>query len=233
MNLPTHQYKNRVLASLPKAELNRLAPYLSAIKLKQEQTLIDGKARYAYFLESGIASVVVAVENGSTVEVGVIGIDGVVGIPILLGTGSAPGRTFIQIEGSGFRLDAAILKREFERSGKLRHHLQKYLQAFIVQTAQTAVCNRLHNIEERLSRWLLTCRDRMDSDLLRLTHDFLGQMLGAPRTTVTLAAKLLQEAGLIDYSRGLVTILDRLGLEKTACECYRTVRDEFRRLGLL
>ncbi len=180
-----------------------------------------------------MASVVITVANGDTVEVGVVGIDGVVGVPILLGTGSTPGRTFIQIAGSGFRVSANVLKQEFERPGELRRYLQRYLQAYFVQTAQTAACNRLHRIEERLARWLLTCHDRMDSDLLRLTHDFLGQMLGAPRTTVTLAAKLLQEAGLIDYSRGLVTILDRLGLEKTACECYRTVRDEFRRLGLL
>jgi CRP-like cAMP-binding protein len=233
MNLPAQRYRNRVLASLPKAEISRLTPHLSAVTLKQEQTLIDGKAKYAYFLENGIASVVVAVANGSTVEVGVIGIDGVVGIPILLGTGGAPGRTFIQIEGSGFRIDAQVLKEEFERPGELRHRLQKYLQAFLVQTAQTAVCNRLHNIEERLSRWLLTCRDRMESDELLLTHDFLGQMLGAPRTTVTLAAGLLHRAGFIDYTRGVVTIQNRAGLEKTTCECYRTVRDEFRRLALL
>lgn len=180
-----------------------------------------------------MASVVVTVANGDTVEVGVVGIDGVVGVPILLGTGSSPGRTFIQIAGSGFRINAKVLKEEFERPGELRRHLQRYLQAYFVQTAQTAACNRLHRIEERLARWLLTCHDRMDSDLLRLTHDFLGQMLGAPRTTVTLAARLLHQAGLIDYSRGLVTILDRAELEKTACECYPIVRDEFRRLGLL
>jgi CRP-like cAMP-binding protein len=230
---PAPHYKNRVLAALPRAESKRLAPHLSAVTLKQGQTLLDGKANHAYFLEQGMASVVVTVANGDTVEVGVVGIDGVVGVPILLGTGSSPGRTFIQIAGSGFRINAKVLKEEFERPGELRRHLQRYLQAYFVQTAQTAACNRLHRIEERLARWLLTCHDRMDSDLLRLTHDFLGQMLGAPRTTVTLAARLLHQAGLIDYSRGLVTILDRAELEKTACECYPIVRDEFRRLGLL
>ncbi len=236
MNPPVERlprYKNRILSALPKAEISRLAVHLSKVVLKQEQTLLDGTAKYAYFMEDGIASVVATVEDGTTVEIGVIGIDGVVGIPILLGAGIAPGRTFIQIEGSGFRIEAQALKDEFERAGELRQYLQKYIQAFIVQTAQTAVCNRLHTIEERLSRWLLTCRDRMESDRLALTHDFLGQMLGAPRTTVTLAAGLLHRAGLIDYKRGVVIIRNRKGLEKTTCECYLTVREEFRRLGLL
>jgi CRP-like cAMP-binding protein len=233
MNPPKQHYKNRILAALPKDELSRLARHLSPVTLEQEKTLLDGELSHAYFLEDGIASVVVTVENGDTVEVGVIGCDGVVGIPILLGTGAAPGRTFIQIEGSGFRIEGKVLKEEFERPGELRNILQRYVQAFLVQTAQTAVCNRLHTIEERLSRWLLTCRDRTGSDRLLLTHGFLGQMLGAPRSTVTLAAGLLHRAGFIDYTRGIVTIQDRSGLEKTACECYQTVRDEFKRLALL
>lgn len=233
MYLPKQAYRNRVLAALPKAEIARLQPHLSSVTLKQEQTLLDGTAPYAYFLENGIASVVVTTESGSTVEVGIIGIDGVVGIPILLGAGTAPGRTFIQIAGSGFRIKAGILKEEFERSGELRRHIYRYMQGFMVQSAQTAACNRLHNIEERLARWLLACRDRMETDQLRLTQDFLGQMLGAPRTTVTLAAGLLHRAGLIDYSRGVVTIRDREKLETTACECYGIVRDEFARLSLL
>jgi CRP-like cAMP-binding protein len=234
MNLPKQQpYRNRVLAALPKTEISRLRPYLSPIALKQEDTLLDGTAPYAYFLEDGIASVVVTLKNGNTVEVGIIGIEGVVGVPVLLGSEGAPGRTFIQIAGSGFRIKAGILKQEFERTGELRRHLQRYMQGFMVQAAQTAACNRLHNIEERLARWLLSCRDRLDSDQLRLTQDFLGQMLGAPRTTVTLAAGLLQRAGLIDYSRGVVTITNRVELEAAACECYGTVRREFQRLSLL
>ncbi len=234
MNPPkTQAYRNRVLAGLPKTEINRLKPHLSAVTLSQEQTLLDGEAPHAYFLEHGIASVVVSLQNGSTVEVGIIGMDGVVGLPILLGTGNGPGRTFIQIAGSGYRIDADILKEEFERPGELRRHLQRYMQGFMVQSAQTAACNRLHNIEERLARWLLSCRDRTDSDQLHLTHDFLGQMLGAPRTTVTLAAGLLQRAGLIDYSRGTVTVKNRPALEQAACECYGIVHNEFRRLSLL
>ncbi|MGH9600487.1 MAG: Crp/Fnr family transcriptional regulator [Terracidiphilus sp.] len=233
MNKPACGYKNRILSSLPKAEIDRLAPHLSLVNLPQHQTLLDGTAPHGYFLEDGIASVVVTVESGDTVEVGIIGIDGVVGVPILLGVQGGPSRTFIQIEGSGYRIEAAALKEQFERAGELRNRLQVYMQGFFVQTAQTAVCNRLHGIEERLSRWLLSCHDRMASDELRLTHEFLGQMLGSPRTTVTLAAGLLQRAGLIDYTRGVVTIRNRAHLENAACECYKTVRDVYRGFSLL
>ncbi len=233
MNPPKQLYKNKILAALPKAEINRLQPHLSRVELKQEQTLLDGDASHAYFVEDGIASVVVTLENGSTVEVGVIGIDGLVGIPILLGAGCVPGRTFVQIAGSAFRVEAEVLKKEFDRPGELRQRLYRYIQGFMVNSAQTAACNRLHGIEERLARWLSSCRDRMESDRLQLTHDFLGQMLGAPRTTVTLAAGLLHRAGMIDYTRGVVTVKNRAALEDTACECYRIVRDEFQRLNLL
>jgi CRP-like cAMP-binding protein len=220
------------LASLPKNEIERLAPYLSRVTLGVRTELLDGHADYAYFMEEGLASVVLTLANGATVEVGVVGFEGVVGIPVLLGSQSMPGTTFIQVEGSGFRIDAERLKREFERNGKLRNHLQKYLLANLVQSAQHAACNRLHNIDERLARWILTCHDRIQSDRMPLTHEFLGQMLGAPRTTVTLAAGTLHKAGLIDYTRGHVTIKDREKLEDAACECYAIVRDEFKRLGL-
>ena len=233
MNPPTVHYKNRILAVLPKAEIDRLRPHLSPVTLKLRTELLDGHSDHAYFLEAGLASVVLTLADGATVEVGVIGVEGVVGLPILLGADNMPGRTFIQVEGSGFRIDARLLKSEFERDGQLRSHLQKYLLANLVQSAQNAACNRLHPINERLARWILTCHDRVQSDHMPLTHEFLGQMLGAPRTTVTLAAGMLHQAGLIDYSRGHVTIKDRPGLEHVACECYRTVRDEFHRLGLL
>ncbi len=233
MNVPVRYYKNRVLASLPKAEINRLERHLSPLALPQNETLLDDNCTQAYFLEEGIASVVVTVDDGHTVEVGVIGFDGVVGIPILLGTAGGPDRTFVSIAGSGFSIDAKLLKNEFEQQGELRRYLQRYMQGFLIQTAQTAACNRLHGIEERLSRWLSTCRDRLESDQLLLTHDFLSQMLGAPRSTVTLAAGLLHRAGLIHYSRGVVTVQDREALADAACECYRVVRDEFKRLKLL
>jgi CRP-like cAMP-binding protein len=232
MHPPAREYKNLVLASLPKAEINRLVPHLSPVTLKVRDELLDGRSRYAYFLEDGLASVVLPMENGATVEVAVIGRDGVVGLPMLLGAKSMPGETYIQIAGSGFRVEAQRLRNEFERSGELRRRLQKYLLANLVQSAQNAACNRLHSIGERLARWLLTCHDRVQTDHMPLTHEFLAAMLGAPRTTVTLAAGILHKAGLIDYSRGHVTIKDRPKLEAACCECYRVVRDEFDRLGL-
>ena len=233
MNPRAPRFKNRVLAALPSTELSRLSPYLKPIDLPQHTSLLDGKATEAYFLEGGIASVVVTLEEGDTVEVGVIGHDGVVGIPSLLGVENGTSHTFMQIQGSGYSIKPHILREQFERPGELRQYLQKYIQAFMAQTAQTAACNRVHDIEERLARWLLTCRDRMPSDELRLTQTFLGQMLGAPRTTVTLAVGILERAELIDHSRGVITIRDRPGLEKMACECYRTVRDEYKRYRLL
>jgi CRP-like cAMP-binding protein len=233
MNPRTPQYKNRVLAALPQVEIDRLAPHLSPVSLKIRTQLLNGEGGYAYFLEEGLASVVLTLTDGSTVEIGVVGIDGVVGLPALLGAEKMPGETFIQVEGSGFRIDAQLLKAEFEREGELRRYVQKYIMAYAIQTAQTAACNRLHTISERLARWLLTCHDRVQSDHMSITHEFLGQMLGAPRTTVTLTAGMLQQAGLIDYARGNVVIKNRPELERVACECHRTVLDEFHRLGLL
>jgi CRP-like cAMP-binding protein len=228
------QYKNRVLAALPKTEISRLAPHLSRVTLKVRDQLLDGSSnRYGYFLEEGLASVVVLMEDGATVEVGVVGRDGVVGLPLLLGAETMPGQTYIQIPAGGFRIDASRLKDEFERSGELRRHLQKYLLANLVQSAQNAACNRLHTIAERLARWLLNCHDRVMADRMPLTQEFLASMLGTPRTTVTLAAGSLHQAGLIDYSRGQVVIKNRSELEHAACECYRIVRAEFDRLGLL
>jgi CRP-like cAMP-binding protein len=229
---PTREYKNRVLAVLPKAEINRLKPHLSPVTLKLRHELLDGKSKYAYFLEDGLASVVLPMKDGSTVEVGVIGREGVVGLPMLLGAKSMPGHTYIQVPGNGFRMEAQRLREEFERLGALRRHLQKYLLVNLVQSAQNAACNRVHPIAERLARWLLTCHDRVQSDGMPLTHEFLGAMLGTPRTTVTMAARSLQKTGLIEYSRGHVTIKNRQKLEAAACECYRVVRDEFDRLGL-
>ncbi|MBV9085894.1 MAG: Crp/Fnr family transcriptional regulator [Acidobacteriaceae bacterium] len=230
---PPTQYKNRILAALAQDEIARLAPHLTPVTLKVRTQLLDGRAHQAYFLEEGLASVVLSLADGGTVEVGVIGRDGVVGLPVLLGAASMPGQTFIQVPASGFSIPAKLLKAEFERSGKLRSHVQKYLLANLIQSAQNAACNRLHTINERLARWLLTCHDRVQTDRMPLTHEFLGQMLGAPRTTVTLAAGMLHQASCIDYSRGHVTIKSRQKLEQIACECYGTVRDEFRRLGLL
>jgi CRP-like cAMP-binding protein len=226
-------YYNRVLSSLSKREIDRLAPHLLPLQFKQNDSLADAGERqpYAYFLEQGMASIVTTLTNGSTVEVGVVGQDGVVGIPALLGTRSMPLRTFIQIAGSGFRIKADRLKEAFERPGKLRANLQRYLQAQFVQVAQSSACNRFHPAEQRLARWILTCQDKTGSDYLPLKHEFLGQMLGTTRSTVTLAAVLLQQDGLIGYARGKITVRNRAGLERVACECYRIIRDESQRLA--
>jgi len=225
------RYNNRILGPLPASEINRLAPHLMPIRFPLGRPLNNGHPSHCYFLEQGIASVVVHHSNGATVEVGVVGCDGVVGIPILLGTGSAPVNVAVQIAGSGLQMTASTLKSEFDRPGHFRNRLLNYIHAYFVQISQTAACNRLHNIEERLARWLLACRDRMSTDRLALTHEFMANMLGSPRTTVTLAVGLLEKAGLIKRSRGAVTILDRPALESAACECYRIVHDEYARLG--
>jgi CRP-like cAMP-binding protein len=227
-------YKNRILASLSRTEIARLAPYLLPLDLPSGKTLLDPgqEITYAYFLETGLASVVVVMANGNMVETGITGNDGFVGFSALLGTKTIPTRTFMQIPGNGFKIKAQHLVDEFERSGTLQKKINRYFQANLVLTAQTAACNRLHDIAERLARWLLMCHDRMDSDTFSITHEFLGHMLGTPRSTVTLAAGILHKAGLIDYSRGKVIIRDRKGLEKAACECYQTIRKEFERLGV-
>jgi CRP-like cAMP-binding protein len=227
-------YKNRILASLPKAEISRLSPNLSAVDLPAGKTLMDPgqEISFAYFLETGLASVVVAMSDGNMVETGITGNDGLVGFPVLLGTRTIPTRTFMQIPGAGYKIKAQHLINEFDRSGVLQKKINRYFQAHLVQTGQTAACNRLHDIAERLARWLLMCHDRMSSDNFTITHEFLGHMLGTPRSTVTLAAGILHKAGLIDYSRGKLVIRDRKGLEKAACECYQTIRKEFDRLGI-
>jgi CRP-like cAMP-binding protein len=231
---PRYIHKNWILASLPKADIARLSPHLSPVPLPAGKTLLapGEEITYAYFLETGLASVVVAMADGNTVETGIVGNDGMIGIPVLLGTRSMPTRTFMQIAGNGFKIKAQYLSEQYEKQGVLRKLINRYFQAHLVQTGQTAACNRLHDIAERLARWLLMCHDRMDEDTFTITHEFLGHMLGTPRSTVTLAAGILQKDGLVDYSRGKVRIQDRKGLEKKACECYRTIRNEFDRLGI-
>ncbi len=229
------EYINRVLSSLPKSEIGRLQVNLEPVLLPQNEALAEPGENmlYAYFLEEGMASIVVTMKNGATVEVGVVGREGLVGLPILFGTQQLPTRTFMQIRGSGFRIKAQFLRAEFERSGKFRDNCGRYLQSHVVQISASAACNRVHNIDERLARWLLLCQDRTALALLPLTHEFLAQMLGTGRATVTLAAGILQRSKLIEYRRGKVEILNRKGLEGAACECYGIIRGEDDRLGVL
>jgi CRP-like cAMP-binding protein len=228
-------YKNRILASLPARELQRLIPHLSPGIFKRDLTLHDSgqPVELVYFLEEGICSIVVSLGDGTTVEVGLIGRDGFIGLPGVFGTGHSINRSFIQLAGAGFSIRAEDLREQCERSSELRLCLQRGVQAFMAQTAQTAACNRVHELEERLARWLLMCYERVQLEHLPITHEFLAMMLGTRRSTVTVAAGILHKAGLIEYSRGHVKIENRKGLEEAACECYAVVRDEYVRLGLL
>lgn len=187
-----------------------------------------------YFLESGICSIVVTMEDGSSVEVGIVGRESYVGMPAVLGTGHSPQRSFIQVAGSGYSIKSKILMEQSkDGSGRLHEFLERGIQAQHAQAAQSAACNRMHRLEERLARWLLMCRDRVGGDDLHMTHEFLAVMLGTRRSSVTIAAGMLQKAGLIEYSRGVVRMRNIKGLGKAACECYSVIRGEYVRLGLV
>ena len=228
-------FKNSILALLPSTDINSLSPHLLPITLQMRQSLHEPGEQIdtVYFLEDAIASVVVTMEDGSTVEVGIIGRDGVVGLPAVLGNGRATNRTFIQLPGNGFSLKSKILLQLAESSSEFRSCLQLAVQGYLAQTAQTAACNRVHELEERLARWLLMCSDRLQSDHIPITHEFLAMMLGTRRSSVSIAAGVLNKSGIITYSRGEVTIKNRERLAEAACECYQSVYDEYVRLGLL
>ncbi len=229
-------YRNSLLATIPSLVRERLAAHLVPAIFERGQTLHDAgqKVDTVYFIEDGICSVVVTMADGNTVEVGIIGRDSFVGLPAVLGTGQSSNRNFIQVPGSGYSLKASILDEYLsDGSSEFRTCLFRGVQGLLTQTAQTAACNRVHELEERLARWLLMCQDRMQSDRISMTHEFLAMMLGTRRSTVTVAAGMLHKAGLIEYSRGNVTILNRPGLEEVACECYSVIHDEYVRLGLL
>lgn len=223
---PPYPYKNWILAALPPQELALLLPLLSAVDLPLRKSLQTPKRneRYAYFLEEGMASIVSTMKDGSSVEVGAVGRDGLVGVSGLLGVNKSHLDTFVQIAGSGFRIDALKLKEAFERPGTLRSLLQRYIHVQLLSARQYTACNRLHSAEQRLARWLLTCQDIIGSNDLSLKQEFLGQMLGIRRITVTVTASALQKKGLIRYTRGRLHIKDRAGLEKMACECYQVTK---------
>lgn len=230
------RFRNSILASLPEEEIGKLRPHLSPVTLRRHQTLHNAgePVDTVYFLEQGICSIVSTLRNGTSVEVGLIGRDGFVGFPVALGTCYSLNRSFIQLAGSGYKIKAKTLESHCsDDSSELRKCLLRAIQGLLLQTAQTAACNRVHQLEERLCRWLLMCHDRMQTDFLLITHEFLAIMLGTRRSSVTVAAGILQEAGLIEYTRGKVQILNRAGLEGEACECYLVVHNEFVRLGLL
>jgi CRP-like cAMP-binding protein len=223
---------NRLLAALSRDDYERLLPELQSINIALGEVIYEsgGRLDYIYFPTTSVISLLYTMEKGITAEMGLAGSDGVVGVALFLGGETTPNRAVAQIGGGALRMKAKVLQEEFKRGGPLQFLLLRYTQALITQISQTAVCNRLHSVEQRLSRWLLLCHDRVNSDELRMTQEFISNMLGGRRESVTVAAGHLQDAGLIHFARGHIKILDRKGLEAAVCECYRVVKDEFDRL---
>lgn len=218
---------NRLLAALPRTEFERLAPHLEQINLQTGILYEAGDVvRYAYFLQSGMISLLSVTNKDQVIEVGAVGDEGMIGIPSVLRNRRAPLRTMVQIPISALKISADALHREFRRGGELQELILCYTHSLVTQIAQSVACNRYHTVEQRLSRWLLMTRDRVHSDTFHLTHEFISYMLGTTRSGVTTAAVALQEAGLIRYRRGKITILDGGKLEAVACDCYRVICEE-------
>lgn len=225
---------NKILLSVSDAEYRRIRPHLEFVDLEDHFSLHEPgeKLRFAYFFNRGLASIVVATQEGRGVEAGVVGYEGVVGTALAVGLFTSPLREVVQIGGTAFRIGARALQATLRTTPDLQMRLSRYAVLQGMQVAQTAACNRLHEIGQRLARWLLMAQDRVDAVTLPITHDFLATMLGTDRPTVSLAAGTLQRNKVIRYSRGRVEILDRKGLETFACECYRVIQQLNGELGL-
>jgi CRP-like cAMP-binding protein len=223
---------NQLLAALPLAEWQRWQPQLEAVELPLGQVLYESGSTlgHVYFPTTAIVSLLYVMQNGASAEIAVVGREGIVGVALFMGGESTPSRAVVQSAGHGFRLQAKAVKREFEASPAVMHLLLRYTQALITQMAQTAVCNRHHSLDEQLCRWLLLSLDRLSGSELRMTQELIANMLGVRREGVTEAALKLQKAGLIQYSRGRILVLDRPGLEQRSCECYAVVKKEYDRL---
>jgi CRP-like cAMP-binding protein len=223
---------NRLLAALSLEDYQKLAPQMEYVSFSLGEVVYEfgGRLDYVFFPTTSIISLLYTMENGSSAEMGLTGNDGVVGIALFMGGGTMPNRAVVQSGGLAIRMKAKVLQSEFSRGGKFQRLLLRYTQALITQISQTAVCNRLHSVEQQLCRWLLLSHDRVPGDDLIMTQELIADMLGVRREGVTVAAGRLQDAGAISYVRGHIKILDRRGLEETVCECYKVVRDEFDRL---
>lgn len=216
-------FQNRILAELPKADLDRLRPHVEAVELTTKQVVYDvGETiNFIYFIEAGMASLVIALEEGSMVEVGVVGREGLAGLPALLGNQPTRHLSLVQLPGSAIRVKAEICRQHMALSPTFGERVLRFAQALQDQVAQTAVCNARHEVQERLARWLLMAHDRAGYDELPLTHEFVATMLGVRRAGVTVAAGLLKMTGAITYTRAKIHINSRQRLEEAACECYR------------
>jgi CRP-like cAMP-binding protein len=224
--------QNQLLAALSADALTRLEPNLTPVQLDLGQVIYepDEALQHVYFPTTVIVSLLYTMENGTSAEMGVVGCDGVVGIAVFMGGDTTPNRAVVQSAGDAFRLELRFFREEFRRVGELHRALLLYTQALLTQMSQTAVCNRLHSVEQQLCRWLLLSHDRLQSDELVMTQELIANMLGVRREGVSVAAHRLQEAGLIRYRRGHITIVDRPGLERAVCECYQVVKTECDRL---
>jgi CRP-like cAMP-binding protein len=229
---PIDHRKNLLLAALPNAELQRWLPQLEAVAMPLGQVLYESGATlsHVYFPTTAIVSLLYVMENGASAEIAVVGNEGIIGISLFMGGESTSSRAVVQSAGNGFRLKAQMMKNEFNRAGPVLHLLLRYTQALITQMAQTAVCNRHHSLDQQLCRWLLLSLDRLQDNELVMTQELIANMLGVRREGVTEGALKLQQDGLIRYSRGRITVLDRSGLEKRTCECYAVVKKEYDRL---
>jgi CRP-like cAMP-binding protein len=224
--------KNHLLASLPAAEFSRWEPMLEAAEMPLGQVLHESGSAMAhvYFPTTSIVSLLYVLQNGASAEIAVVGNEGLVGVSLFMGGETTPSRAVVQSAGRGFRLKSQLLKSEFEKAGPIMHLLLRYTQALITQMSQTAVCNRHHSLDQQLCRWLLLSLDRLSGNSLVMTQELIANMLGVRREGVTEGALKLQVAGLIRYSRGHITVLDRKGLEQRTCECYLVVKREYDRL---
>lgn len=223
---------NQILAALPPVEYQRIAPHLKPVDLVSGEILLEPNEpiEKIYFPQRAMISLVSIMMDGSTTEIGLIGNEGMIGLSAILGGNSTISRTIVQVSGTALEVSAEVIRQEFQRSEKLYELLLLYTQALLTQVSQSAACNRQHNIEARLARWLLSVQDCILKDELPLTQEFIANMLGTRRSGVTVAAGMLQQAGIIRYSRGRIMILDQQALEDTACECYHLIQNEFLRL---
>ncbi len=225
-------HQNHLLNALPPADYERIASHLELIPMKLGDVLYEPgiKLRHVYFPTTSIVSLLYVMEDGASAEIAIVGNEGILGVSLFMGGDTTPSRAIVQSAGHAFRLKAELLKNEFGRFGPTMHLLLRYTQALITQMAQTAVCNRHHSVDQQLCRWLLLSLDRLQSNDLSMTQELIANMLGVRREGVTEAAGKLQDAGLISYRRGRISVLDRPGLEERACECYQVVKTEFDRL---
>jgi CRP-like cAMP-binding protein len=223
--------RNNILHSLPRQELKNVFAKLELVDLPHQMVLHEpGKPiKFAYFINSGLASVLNVLSDGKSVEVGLTGREGFVGIPLIVGFRSSPSLTIMQVAGTGFRIHAEDFSKTLNACPQLRKILNRYSQELMMQSMQIAACNRIHEVEERLARWLLMSQDRLESDNVPLTQQSLANMLGTRRASVTVAAGILQKAGLITYNRGKVKIEKRRRLETASCECYQKLNEQFQR----